>query len=267
MKLSIITINRNNAKGLKKTIESVLYQTYSDFEYIVIDGASTDNSVELVKALLMPLTISSSWNGRLTWLSEPDTGVYNAMNKGLRMAKGEYVLFLNSADCLASKDVLKEVFQQARNEDLLVGSQYEECEDGIMKRLPQIEMQYVSFDTFRNTNFPHQSTFIKRELLLQVGGYREDFRIISDWAFNMLALFKLNAKVRQLPNIISIYDTTGMSSVEDKRPQWKERRRFLEEEFQYLLPDYDRWDKLRKTFYWRLIVWLREKKNMICKKQ
>ncbi|MBQ5456460.1 MAG: glycosyltransferase, partial [Prevotella sp.] len=98
MKLSIITINRNNATGLEKTMRSVAAQTVKEFEYIVIDGASTDGSVEAIKRVEAQLA-------HLKWVSEPDTGIYNAMNKGLRMASGDYIQILNSGDCLAADDV------------------------------------------------------------------------------------------------------------------------------------------------------------------
>ena len=91
MKLSILTINRNNAAGLEKTMKSVTDQTFKEFEYIVIDGASTDGSVEVVKNL-------ESGFAHLKWISESDSGIYNAMNKGIRMASGDYIQILNSAD-------------------------------------------------------------------------------------------------------------------------------------------------------------------------
>ena len=129
MKLSIITINRNNAAGLRKTMASVFSQTYKDFEYIVVDGASTDESVEVIKEFAQkfssPSRVKSStrlncqWpsieqNGvdRFTWISEPDTGIYNAMNKGIGMSVGEYSLMLNSGDYLAGEDVLERVIPE-----------------------------------------------------------------------------------------------------------------------------------------------------------
>lgn len=89
MKLSIITINFNNEKGLKKTLESVSIQTYKNFEFIIIDGGSTDNSVNIIKEYQPIITY---------WLSEPDKGIYNAMNKGIAQAHGEYCIFMNSGD-------------------------------------------------------------------------------------------------------------------------------------------------------------------------
>ena len=102
MKISIITINLNNVSGLENTLSSVRAQTFRDFEQIVVDGGSSDGSVDVIRA-------NSDWIAQ--WISEPDSGIYNAMNKGVRMASGDYLLFLNSGDCLASPKVLENVFQ------------------------------------------------------------------------------------------------------------------------------------------------------------
>ncbi len=96
MKLTIITINYNNAPGLQKTVESVLAQTTKDFEYIIIDGASTDGSVEYLESINSKLNISTLLNDQTEnckLISEPDTGIYHAMNKGIRMAKGSIFCF------------------------------------------------------------------------------------------------------------------------------------------------------------------------------
>ena len=112
-KLSLITINQNNAEGLRRTIESVVFQTYIDYEYIVIDGASTDESVNILK----------QYDNRITfWISEPDTGIYNAMNKGILKATGDYCLFLNSGDWLSDDRVLEEVFLHEITEDIVCGN-------------------------------------------------------------------------------------------------------------------------------------------------
>ena len=99
MKLSIVTINRNNANGLEKTMQSVASQSFKEFEYIVVDGASTDGSVDVIRS-------HEADCAHLKWVSEPDSGIYNAMNKGLQMATGDYVQILNSGDCLAASDVM-----------------------------------------------------------------------------------------------------------------------------------------------------------------
>ena len=109
MKLSIVTINYNNAEGLRKTLASVASQTYADIEHVIVDGGSTDESVEIIREYARA---NGAHAGSLTnnchqihWLSEPDNGIYHAMNKGIRMATGEYIEILNSGDILAADDV------------------------------------------------------------------------------------------------------------------------------------------------------------------
>ena len=111
-KLTIITINRNNLEGLRKTIASVVSQTWRHFEYIVIDGASCDGSAEYIASMSDAIDY---------WISEKDSGVYEAMNKGVVKAQGEYLLFLNSGDFLVDKEVLSKVFDQAKGSDILCG--------------------------------------------------------------------------------------------------------------------------------------------------
>ena len=112
MKLSIITINYNNAIGLKKTIESLIEQSYQEYEYIVIDGGSDDGSKEVIWESLRYVS---------SWCSEKDTGVYNAMNKGIMRATGEYLLFLNSGDYLYDSTVLEDVTSTLSGEDIIYG--------------------------------------------------------------------------------------------------------------------------------------------------
>ena len=120
MKLSIITVNLNNLEGLKKTYESVVCQTFTDYEWIVIDGGSTDGSREFIE---------QHQDKFAYWCSEPDKGIYNAMNKGIMRAKGEYLNFMNSGDCFACKETLAGVFNKPRKEDILYGYRREEEND------------------------------------------------------------------------------------------------------------------------------------------
>ena len=113
MRLSIITVNYNNKDGLQKTIDSVISQTFKDFEWIVIDGGSTDGSRELIE---------KNKNYFSFWCSEHDKGVYNAMNKGIVHAKGEYLNFMNSGDCFVSNKVLEKIFSNDYTNDILYGN-------------------------------------------------------------------------------------------------------------------------------------------------
>ena len=112
MQLSIITINYNNGDGLQRTIESVIKQNFKSYEYIVIDGGSTDKSIDVIKR---------NKNHINYWISEPDTGIYNAMNKGIRKATGEYLIMINSGDVLVNEDVLDTVFKKNNNSDIIYG--------------------------------------------------------------------------------------------------------------------------------------------------
>ena len=206
--LSIITINLNNKHGLENTIRSVIEQTYEDFEYIVIDGGSTDGSVD---------SIWQFENKVAKWVSEKDTGIYNAMNKGLNYAKGTYCLFLNSGDYLITPDIINKVFSKKYEQDILYGELIFDFGIGRrdIARLPEkLDMPYLY-----NDNIWHPATFIKKSLLDSVSGYNEKYKIAADYDFffNMIAIKKV--KCRYLPFPIAVYDTSGVSSLSENMPQ------------------------------------------------
>ncbi len=264
MNVSIITIAYNNLAGLRKTADSVLAQTLSGFEWIIVDGASTDGTQEYLKE------IPQRWQGaadHLCIISEPDKGIYNAMNKGIRHAHGEYLQFLNSGDCLAEKDTIEQLSKQSITNDIVYGYQYDDIEG---KRILEqcIDVPYITFDTLRNTHIPHQSTLIRRETLLRLGGYDEQYKIISDWAFVMKGLFKYDLTISRIPLYIAVYDTNGISSSADKSFQWQERADFLQREFPLFMPDYERWDRLNRNDYMKFVRVVRRIKNsLICHKK
>lgn len=172
MKLSIVTINYNNKEGLRKTIESVVGQTYRYIEYIVIDGGSTDGSTDVIR--LHEDTISY-------WVSEPDKGIYNAMNKGVAKTTGDYVLFLNSGDYLVSPTIIDEIQNELfSNEDVIFG---------LLKTYPSNRIGYTDVhlpltmqDFFERSPIPHPASFIKRDLFQEMK-YDETLKIVSDWKF------------------------------------------------------------------------------------
>jgi glycosyltransferase involved in cell wall biosynthesis len=205
MKLSIITINRNNAIGLKKTIESVVCQTFKYFEYIIIDGASADESVNVIKKFLDNISY---------WISEPDSGVYDAMNKGIKIAGGEYCLFLNSGDYLSSNFALEKAFEFDFFEDIVYGNIiFENYLNERMIRKCNSKLSILNFFTGSNWGIiNHQNCFIKRSLFLEYGFYRTDLQIVSDQAFLIKAIFECRVSYRYIPIAISVYDLTGISS-------------------------------------------------------
>jgi len=201
--LSIITINKNNSEGLKKTIESVFKQDWNDFEFIVIDGSSTDSSIEVIKLYSDQLSY---------WVSEPDNGIYNAMNKGILKASGEYCLFLNSGDWLLD-NVLKEVFNYNFHEDIFYGNVILKCDS----KEDQINIgcgkSDLTFYDFYNGTIMHQSAFIKRYLFDIFGLYDESYSIISDWVFFIKAIIFGGATCHYENINISYFDTNGIGTV------------------------------------------------------
>lgn len=197
MNLSIITINYNNCLGLEKTINSIISQTYKDFEYIVIDGDSTDGSKNIINKYKSHITTS---------ISEPDSGIYNAMNKGVHYANREYCLFLNSGDVLAYPNVLENLAVMTSHEDIITGSTVFDDSEEVW-----ISPEKVSLMTFLKGSLSHQSSLIKRSLLLKYP-YDESKKIVSDWKFCIETLILHNCSYKRYEGIISKYDKTGISS-------------------------------------------------------
>lgn len=205
MTLSIITINRNNAQGLKKTMQSVVSQTSKDLEYIVVDGASTDESVEVIKHFAEQRDIR--------WVSERDKGIYNAMNKGIGMAQGEYVMILNSGDYLASPQVVDEMGKalKANNyPDILYGNMLKIWPDGKTQRDRQLRDDYSLFDFYNGTLNP-DGTYIRRSLFAQYGPFDESLKICSDWAWMLKTVGMNGVKPLHVDLDTLYFDMTGVS--------------------------------------------------------
>ena len=198
MILSIITINYNNVQGLSRTIESVLAQTWKDYEWIIIDGGSTDGSKELIEKYQDHFSF---------WCSEKDGGIYNAMNKGIGHANGEYTIYLNSADIFYSETTLEETFSVKRTADILYGDWVKVYDRKIKTvRFPS----KVDLYTFYQTNICQQAMFVRTELLREEG-FTESYKIVADWyrwirsALRGDSFEYLNIKVCK-------FDTTGVCS-------------------------------------------------------
>lgn len=222
-KISIITINYNNFNGLKKTIESVISQSFQDYEWIVIDGGSTDGSKEL---------IINHQNEINYWVSEPDKGIYNAMNKGIEKATGEFCQFLNSGDYYIDSDVLLNVFSNKELKDVNYGDQW--CVDDkgqIIEKRSYPEIMSLSF-LFRNP-LGHQASFIKTEIVKN-HLYKELYKISADRAF-FLELYCAGCKFYHIPLPIVYFDTEGIGSniktMEERRKQFhKIKREFFSDQ-------------------------------------
>ena len=198
-KLTIISINLNNASGLKKTIQSVLAQTYTNFEYIIIDGGSSDESLKLIKENESKLTY---------WVSESDSGIYNAMNKGIEKASGEYFLFLNSGDFLINKHVINDTVPYLSNTDLVYGNL---SINNLGKLSNYLFPPKLTFKYFLIDSLPHPCTFIKSTLFAKVGLYDEQLKIASDWEFFIKSVCIYNCTYKYINKPISVIDTNGIS--------------------------------------------------------
>jgi len=202
-KVSIITVALNNKEGLKHTMESVFAQTFNNYEYIIIDGGSTDGSCELIKHHEQKVHY---------WISEPDKGIYQAMNKGWRQATGEYCIFLNSGDYFLNEDILKNVFLVIDDSmDITYGDVMFKYKDKVLR---ETHYEKMSLYKFSYTNIPHQGTFIKRDLLIKLNGYDESYRIISDWLFLFRAFIDYNIKISKIDQVISVFDMYGLSNTQ-----------------------------------------------------
>lgn len=213
MKLTIITINYNNLSGLRRTIPSVLSQTYTGYEYIVIDGGSTDGSKEYIQS-----------QERIDyWVSEPDNGVYNAMNKGVRMAHGEYCIFMNSGDTFFSALSLEEAIPLLNGSDFYTGNTV--CIDG-EKAYPWLSPETITMELMLNGALSHQATFSRTEILRK-HPFNEKYKIVSDWELFFEEWYKNGCKYEAIHPIIAIYYMDGISSI-NKELDSKERSEVIE---------------------------------------
>lgn len=226
MRISIITINYNDVKGLEKTMTSVFGQTYANIEYIVIDGGSTDGSKDYI----------AQYDSRLGyWVSEPDKGIYNAMNKGIDKATGDYLLFLNSGDYLVNSKVVEEFVDFKPVEDLVYGdsSFMYPNKDNVYKKMPDNMEGLMIF--YRTLN--HQSIFHKHSLFNKVRRYDENYKMLADWAFYNNVILIEKGSYRHINLLISNYDTTGYSSNPDNAAiMEQDRNRFYSEHVDYFIP-------------------------------
>jgi len=201
-KLSVITINYNNRSGLERTIKSVIDQDLADLEYVVIDGGSSDGSREVIEAHRQQIH---------HWVSEKDKGIYNAMNKGIAAAQGEYLLFLNSGDYLYEPDSLSKAFAQIGGEAICsCDIRVYDSKTGEYRVWPAPES--VSYTFFFDTTLNHQSTFIRSELFAAYGPYSENNIVGADWEFFFLVLGVHSRSYKKLSVVLSVYNLDGFSA-------------------------------------------------------
>ncbi len=263
MQLSIITINRNNAAGLEKTMQSVLSQTRTDYEYVVVDGASTDGSVAVIERL------APAFGDRLKWVSEPDKGIYNAMNKGIEMATGEYIQILNGGDSLVSPEVVDRMYAAVERENhpsILYGNLLKDLADGRMQRDRSFAGEEMTLLGFFQGTLNHSPAYIRRSLFEKYGPYDESLRIVSDWKWYLQAIVFGDEKPVYADIDITLFDMSGISMTNEGL-RISERSQVLRELVRPpILSDYEEWTedirrimRLRKHPWAYKIFWFLER--------
>lgn len=196
MRISVITINYNNTEGLKCTIKSVLNQTSKEIEYIIIDGGSTDGSVDIIQKYADRIDY---------WISEKDNGIYNAMNKGVSKATGDYCIFMNSGDCFADEKVIEDVLNIGLKTDIVTGG----IEFGSNNTF--YGPKSVTLRHFFKKSLAHQASFIKTSVLREIP-YDESLRIVSDWKFFIEAIVINKHSYAPVDRLIGVNEPAGRGS-------------------------------------------------------
>lgn len=283
MKLSIITINYNNAEGLRRTLESVAAQTYHEIEHVIVDGNSTDGSVDIIRDYYHQFEIGDLRLDNVIWSSEPDQGIYNAINKGICKATGDYIQILNSGDMLAAPDVaarMMEALARVNSEELIVNS----CGVPILygNMLKTYDGKKIinrdtcggdiytpeSFLYFYKGTLNHDCAYIRRDLFDKYGLYNEEMRICSDWEWYVKAIVLGGEKPIYTNIDVTIFDMNGVSESHGQNKDLikQERRAYLEKILPApILRDYDifsfpieEYQRLKKYHLWG-IVWFVER--------
>jgi len=223
-KISIITINYNNAKGLQRTVESVVSQNHPALEYLVIDGGSTDKSLSVIEKFASKISY---------WVSEKDSGVYNAQNKGIQKATGDYVLLLNSGDYFHTAHAITRLIENSKGQEIIYGDMIVKSGD---KEEVNIFPDTLDFTFFVDNYIPHPCTLISRKLFSRVGLYKEEYRICADWVFFIEAIGKFNATYHHVSEVISVFETGGLSS--NPASGMAEKEVFLKKEYGFCYDGY-----------------------------
>ena len=215
--ISVVTVCYNAVATIEETILSVLNQTYPNVEYIIIDGGSTDGTVDIIKKYADRLAY---------WVSEPDEGIYDAMNKGIVVATGEYINFMNAGDSFYDNDVLKKIFiDQNVTEDFIAG--IASLKGGRKRFWRPASTDFSFIDVCKGHGVNHQASFIKKTLL--ANGYDIQYQIIADDLFFIDNVVFKGCSYKALPIVVSVYDITGVSNMASSQLEiLNERMKFLE---------------------------------------
>lgn len=192
MKLSLITVTYNSSKTLLDTLQSVLNQTYSDIEYIIVDGASKDNTVSTIKEY------EPKFNGRMKWISEPDKGLYDAMNKGIRMATGDVVGILNSDDLFMDNEVMADIAAAFEGQtDAIFGNLYFVSQEDV-NQIVRV-WKGSPYKSFKGGWHPaHPTFYVRREVYEKYGVFDTTFDVSADFELMLRLIEKHGIRTKYL---------------------------------------------------------------------
>ena len=210
IKLSIITVCKNEETNIERTLTSVLEQTFTDYEYVVIDGGSTDGTMDIV----------NKYSDRINIIvSEPDTGIFNAQMKGLKYSSGEYIYFLNAGDYLSGKSILEKVFLSAKSSDIVYGDIIYKLKNGMLYRKKSFKI--ISPMKLMLESLPHPATFTKRSVFDKCGKFDESYKIIADYEFLLRALLKFRCSTQYISIPLAVFNLEGLSSKSENTLSYK----------------------------------------------
>lgn len=215
MQLSIIICTYNSVGRLAKTLDSILAQNVEDYEVIIIDGASTDGTIEIIK------NYESKFAGKLRWLSEKDNGIYEAMNKGVKKAQGEYLNIIGAGDWLEN-DTLSEVLKNMKmnqKADAIYAKTVIWNKNGIENSIVQTAPEILPSQPMQ-----HPALYYKKELHDKFGLYDESYKIVADYLFCLKAFYFGKSEVKLIDKVAVNFVMDGVSSVRDKECEIENKR-------------------------------------------
>jgi hypothetical protein len=217
-KITVITASYNAENTIEQTISSVVNQNYPNIEYVIVDGGSTDGTVSVIKEY------ASSYN--IQWISEPDQGLYDALNKGVQMATGDYIEIIGADDALVSADIISQVVREMNpNTDVFAGQVWYVDEDS-KKQSPYINASMRNRSTYRGGMSPHAAMFARRELLLRYP-FDTSYRIAGDYKFFLQCYYDEKVQIQYSDIMVAFFATSGLSS--DVESAWREEKRLYSE--------------------------------------
>lgn len=271
LKISIITINYNNVDGLRRTLASVAAQTYRNIEHIIVDGGSTDGSVEVIKEYAMS---QASLRHSIIWKSEPDHGIYNAMNRGILKATGDYIWILNSGDCAADENVVARMMEILERESylILLGNKIQVYPEN------RKEYQSLSIDrklvntpnpieasmlTFYSGTIPQDAAFVRRDIFEKYGLFDESMKICADWKLYLNIIASGGVQPMYVNIDVVLFDMSGVSNANNEQ-RLAERREYLEQVLpKAVIKDYDayafpihQYQRLKKYHLWGIVYFV-----------